>query len=139
MDTHWGGVRLGDVIAAAEPADTGRFVLCHALDVYTTNLPLAICRPPFSIAPHQVHFPGHLRYEDGGTAECCVGDRADHARYDDVAPFELCESLKLPPQRLDRLNARRAAARHGAPEEGNGGQDERHHGQSQRVPWPDAR
>ena len=48
-------------------------------------------------------------------------------------------SPKLPPQRLDRLNARRAAARHGAPEESNGGQDERHHGQSQRVPWPDAR
>ena len=38
---HWGGVRLGDVIAAPEPADTARFVLCHALDGYTTNLPLA--------------------------------------------------------------------------------------------------
>jgi DMSO/TMAO reductase YedYZ molybdopterin-dependent catalytic subunit len=41
MDTHWGGVRLGDVIAAAEPADAARFVLCHAFDGYTTNLPLA--------------------------------------------------------------------------------------------------
>ena len=29
------------MIAAAEPADTARFVLCHALDGYTTNLPLA--------------------------------------------------------------------------------------------------
>lgn len=29
MDTHWGGVGLGEMIAAAEPADTARFVLCH--------------------------------------------------------------------------------------------------------------
>ncbi len=41
MALRWRGVRLGDVIAAVEPADSARFVLCYALDGYTTNLPLA--------------------------------------------------------------------------------------------------
>jgi DMSO/TMAO reductase YedYZ molybdopterin-dependent catalytic subunit len=41
MDMPWRGVRLPDVIAVAEPLDTARFVMCHAYDGYTTNLPLA--------------------------------------------------------------------------------------------------
>ena len=34
-------------------------------------------------------FPGICVIEDGGTAECCVGDRADYARYENVAPSTL--------------------------------------------------
>ncbi|MEZ4403116.1 MAG: molybdopterin-dependent oxidoreductase [Kofleriaceae bacterium] len=41
MNLRWRGVRLADVIAAAEPHPDARFVMCHAYDRYTTNLPLA--------------------------------------------------------------------------------------------------
>ena len=41
MNMRFRGVRLADVIAAAEPQATARFVMCHASDGYTTNLPLA--------------------------------------------------------------------------------------------------
>ncbi|MBL4683684.1 MAG: sulfite oxidase-like oxidoreductase [Nannocystaceae bacterium] len=40
MDLQWIGVRLSDLIAAASPTDAAQFVLCHAYDDYTTNLPL---------------------------------------------------------------------------------------------------
>ena len=40
MDLTWVGVRFSDVIAVANPTDDARFVLCHAYDDYTTNLPL---------------------------------------------------------------------------------------------------
>lgn len=40
MDLRWVGVRFSDLIAAAGPTDAARFVLCHALDDYTTNLPM---------------------------------------------------------------------------------------------------
>ena len=41
LDIPWRGVRLSTVVALADPADDARFVLCHAYDGYTTNLPLA--------------------------------------------------------------------------------------------------
>jgi len=40
LDTAWKGVRFSTVAALAEPADDARFVICHAYDGYTTNLPL---------------------------------------------------------------------------------------------------
>jgi DMSO/TMAO reductase YedYZ molybdopterin-dependent catalytic subunit len=40
LDARWKGVRLSTVIALADPEDEARFVLCHAWDGYTTNLPL---------------------------------------------------------------------------------------------------
>lgn len=40
MDLRWVGVRVSDLIAAAGPTDAAQFVLCHAYDDYTTNLPL---------------------------------------------------------------------------------------------------
>ncbi|MDB4944127.1 MAG: oxidoreductase molybdopterin binding [Labilithrix sp.] len=40
FDMRFGGVRLADVIALVEPKDEARFVMCHAHDGYTTNLPL---------------------------------------------------------------------------------------------------
>jgi DMSO/TMAO reductase YedYZ molybdopterin-dependent catalytic subunit len=39
MDLRWRGVRLGEVLALAEPADDARFLMCHASDGYTVNLP----------------------------------------------------------------------------------------------------
>ena len=52
MDMPWRGVRLADVIAAAEPLDTARFVMCHAYDGYTTNLPLAEALKPDVLLVH---------------------------------------------------------------------------------------
>lgn len=40
LDIRWRGVRFATVAAAAEPEEDARFVLCHAYDGYTTNLPL---------------------------------------------------------------------------------------------------
>ena len=42
-----------------------------------------------------MHLPRQTRHEDGGTAECCIGDRADHAGGGDAAPFELREDRCL--------------------------------------------
>ncbi|MCA9705691.1 MAG: sulfite oxidase-like oxidoreductase [Myxococcales bacterium] len=41
LDMTWTGVRLAEVLARAEPTDAAGFVLFHAYDGYTTNLPLA--------------------------------------------------------------------------------------------------
>lgn len=41
LDIRWRGVRFADVAALADPEDDARFVMCHAFDGYTTNLPLA--------------------------------------------------------------------------------------------------
>ena len=41
LDVPWRGVRFATVAALAEPAPDARFVLCHASDGYTINLPLA--------------------------------------------------------------------------------------------------
>ncbi len=40
LDMLWTGVRVADVLALARPTEAARFVLCHAYDGYTTNLPL---------------------------------------------------------------------------------------------------
>lgn len=65
MDMPWRGVRLADVIAAAEPLDTARFVMCHAYDGYTTNLPLAEALKPDVLLVHS--FDGRpLEAEHGG-------------------------------------------------------------------------
>lgn len=40
LDMRWTGVRLSEVLARARPTEAARFLLCHAYDGYTTNLPL---------------------------------------------------------------------------------------------------
>ena len=40
LDIPWRGVRLGDLLAAAQPSDDAAFLLCHAYDGYTTNIPI---------------------------------------------------------------------------------------------------
>ena len=41
MDVEWEGVRLGTLLALAEPKPEATHVMTHAYDGYTTNLPLA--------------------------------------------------------------------------------------------------
>ena len=52
MDVPWRGVRLSDVIALAEPDDAAAFLMCHAHDGYTTNLPLAEALKPDVLLVH---------------------------------------------------------------------------------------
>ena len=40
LDIAWKGVRFSTIAALAEPTDDARFVISHAHDGYTTNLPL---------------------------------------------------------------------------------------------------
>lgn len=41
LDVPWRGVRFATVAALAEPTDVAEYVVCHAYDGYTTNLPLS--------------------------------------------------------------------------------------------------
>lgn len=41
LDIKWKGVRFSTVAALAEPTENAHFVICHAYDNYTTNVPLA--------------------------------------------------------------------------------------------------
>jgi DMSO/TMAO reductase YedYZ molybdopterin-dependent catalytic subunit len=52
LDVPWRGVHLADVLALAEPTDEARFLLCHAYDNYTTNLPLAEALKPDVLLVH---------------------------------------------------------------------------------------
>lgn len=52
MDVPWRGVRLADVLAAAEPDPRAAFLMCHAHDGYTTNLPLAEALKPDVLLVH---------------------------------------------------------------------------------------
>lgn len=40
FDLRWRGVRVADVIALADPAGDAEYIMCHAYDGYTTNVPL---------------------------------------------------------------------------------------------------
>lgn len=52
MDVPWRGVRLADVLASVEPTPDARFLLCHAYDGYTVNLPLAEALKPDVLLVH---------------------------------------------------------------------------------------
>ncbi len=52
MDIPWVGVRVADLLALAEPSDDARFLLCHASDGYTTNIPLFEALKPDVLLVH---------------------------------------------------------------------------------------
>ena len=54
MDMKWRGVRLADVLALAEPEDDARFLLCHAYDGYTVNIPVEEALKPDVLLAHTV-------------------------------------------------------------------------------------
>jgi len=54
LDLRWRGVRVADVLALAEPRDDARFLLCHAHDGYTVNLPLEEALKPDVLLAHTV-------------------------------------------------------------------------------------
>jgi DMSO/TMAO reductase YedYZ molybdopterin-dependent catalytic subunit len=65
MDLRWRGVRLAEVIALAEPADDARFLMCHAYDGYTVNLPFEEALKPDVLLAHTVD-GGPLPADHGG-------------------------------------------------------------------------
>lgn len=52
LDIAWVGVRASDLLALAVPRSEARFVMCHAYDGYTTNLPLVECLKPDVLLVH---------------------------------------------------------------------------------------
>ena len=65
MNVPWRGVRLADVLAACEPHDRATFLMCHAYDSYTTNLPLAEALKPDVLLVHTAD-GAPLAVEHGG-------------------------------------------------------------------------
>ncbi|MEZ4451757.1 MAG: sulfite oxidase-like oxidoreductase [Nannocystaceae bacterium] len=67
LDIRWRGVRLVDVIALAQPSDDARFVLCHAYDGYTVNIPLEEAVKPDVLVTYEAD-GAPLPIEHGGPA-----------------------------------------------------------------------
>jgi DMSO/TMAO reductase YedYZ molybdopterin-dependent catalytic subunit len=65
MDLRWRGVRLADVLALVEPTDDAHFLMCHAHDGYTVNLPLEEALKPDVLLAHTVD-GAPLPVEHGG-------------------------------------------------------------------------
>lgn len=74
FDNTWEGVRLRDVIDAAEPTAEARFVLFSASDGYTTNLPLDACRDDDALLVHGWNGTA-LSAEHGGPLRVIVPKR----------------------------------------------------------------
>ena len=64
FDTRWQGVRMRDVIALADPSPDAAFVLMHAGQGYSANLPLADVTTDEALLAHT--FDGHPRDADHG-------------------------------------------------------------------------
>ncbi len=54
MDLEWRGVRVSDLVALAGPRDDAEFLMCHAYDGYTTNVPLVEALKPDVLLVHTV-------------------------------------------------------------------------------------
>ena len=65
LDVPWRGVRFATVAALAEPTDAAEYVVCHAYDGYTTNLPLSEALKDDVLLVHGVD-GGPLPPEHGG-------------------------------------------------------------------------
>ncbi|MFO7177230.1 MAG: sulfite oxidase-like oxidoreductase [Pseudomonadota bacterium] len=65
FDLRFGGVRVADVLALAEPLPEATHLMCHGYDGYTTNVSLAEALKPDVLLAHSVD--GHpLPREHGG-------------------------------------------------------------------------
>lgn len=52
LGVHWKGVRMADLLALAQPTAEAKFLLCHAYDKYTTNLPMEEALKPDVLLVH---------------------------------------------------------------------------------------
>lgn len=53
LDTHWTGVRFGDVLARAKPRSTARYAILEAAHGYTANVPLRELMNPNALIAHR--------------------------------------------------------------------------------------
>jgi len=67
FDMSWRGVRLSTLLALAEPLDEARYVMLHAHDGYTTNVPLVELLKPDVLLAHEYE-GAPLPIEHGGPA-----------------------------------------------------------------------
>lgn len=67
LDIAWRGVRLVDVIALAQPHADARFLLCHAYDGYTVNMPMEEAVKPDVLVAYEAD-GAPLAIEHGGPA-----------------------------------------------------------------------
>lgn len=67
FDIAWRGVRLADLLAAAEPDDGAEHIMCYGYDDYTTNLPLVEALKPDVLVAHTAD-GAPLPVEHGGPA-----------------------------------------------------------------------
>lgn len=74
LDMPWRGVLARDLVGAALPLDTARFVTLHGADGYTTNLPLEALLDDDVIIAHTV-FGEPLPHEHGGPVRIVVPQR----------------------------------------------------------------
>jgi DMSO/TMAO reductase YedYZ molybdopterin-dependent catalytic subunit len=54
LNLNWRGVRVGDLLALAEPAEDATHLLCHGYDGYSTNVSLAEALKPDVLLVHSV-------------------------------------------------------------------------------------
>lgn len=74
LDIPWRGVLARDLVAAAMPLESARFVTVHAADRYTTNLPLGALIDDDVIVAHSA-FDRPLTHEHGGPVRLVVPKR----------------------------------------------------------------
>ena len=74
LDIPWRGVLARDLVAAAMPLESARFVTLHAADRYTTNLPLDALLDDDVIVAHSA-FDRPLTHEHGGPVRLVVPRR----------------------------------------------------------------
>jgi DMSO/TMAO reductase YedYZ molybdopterin-dependent catalytic subunit len=65
MNVPWRGVRLSELLAAAEPDEQAGFLMCHGYDGYTTNVPLVEALKPDVLLVHTAD-GAPLAVEHGG-------------------------------------------------------------------------
>jgi DMSO/TMAO reductase YedYZ molybdopterin-dependent catalytic subunit len=94
FDVPWRGVRLADVLALAEPADDAHFLMCHAHDGYTTNLPLVEATKPDVLLVHTAD-GAPLPIEHGGPVRVITPQLYAWKGAKWIARLELMRSNKL--------------------------------------------
>jgi DMSO/TMAO reductase YedYZ molybdopterin-dependent catalytic subunit len=74
LDVPWLGVAAAELLKLARPKPTARFVVLHAADGYTTNLPLELFQASDVVLAHQVDGKP-LPRDHGGPARLVVPSR----------------------------------------------------------------
>jgi len=89
FDIPWRGVRLSDVIERVQPDDQAAFLLCHAYDGYTVNIPLEEALKPDVLLAHTA-YGEPLELDHGGPLRVITPQLYAWKGAKWVARLELC-------------------------------------------------